>query len=222
MSFENGLYPDTGYTGNDSHWVDGSNQTTAPGTGEIRVGTGATTANVQLGLFRSNLSYKIPSNATIQSAYIQLTTKITSTLATGTTYVFGIHQNLDPAPSPTQAPWDDSATWLQVYPDFGSVGWQPLGGPSSPITAGIDYGATPLDAVTVTASQINGTQVSFAWNIPVTVAQPWANPANTLTNYGLCISPEPETGKGSGYISFWDNTGSAQQKPLVVVNYSIP
>ncbi|GEM_PF-1044821 len=219
MTFENGVYPDSGYSGIDTHWVNGSNQSTAPGTGEIQVGTGATTANVQLGLFRANLSYKFPSNATVTGAYLQLTTETTSTLASGTTYVFGVHSIINIC-APGNCPWDDSANWLQVYPDFGAVGW--TGGSSGPITPGVDYNSTPLSTVTVTPSQVNGNQVPLAWNLPVSVVQPWTNPANSGVIYGLCISSEPETGNGSGYISFWDNTGTAEYKPQVIVSYTIP
>lgn len=218
MTFENGVYPDSGYSGIDTHWVDGSSQSTAPGTGEIRVGTGATTSNVQLGLFRSDLSYKFPSNATITGAYLQLTTKSTSTLSAGTTYVFGVHQNLNVC-SPGNCLWNDTATWLLIYTS--GPGWA-SGGFSGPITPGVDYNSSPLSAVTVTSTQINGNQVALAWNLPVSAIQPWTNPANSGVLYGLCISPEPETGSGSGYISFWDNTGTTQYKPQIVVSYTVP
>jgi hypothetical protein len=98
-------------------------------------------------------------------------------------------------------------------------GWN--GGTSSPVTAGVDYIATPMDAVTVTSTQVNSTQVLFAWNITPSLAQVWANPSNN--NYGVLISPEPElSGTLSGFISFWDNTGNNQQKPKMLVTYTIP
>src|ERR1039457_6673613 len=77
--FENGIYPDSGYGSCLTHWIDGSTPTTAPGTGEIRVGTGTTTATVQHGLIIFDLSYGIPVNATVTACSLQLTTKTTST-----------------------------------------------------------------------------------------------------------------------------------------------
>ncbi len=211
--FENGLYPDSGYGGCDPHWLDGGNPNTAQGTGQIEVATGAASSNVALGLIRFNLSYAVPFNATITSASLQLTTQTTTTLSTGT-YVLGAHQVIPPPAG--QVPWNDSSTWNVVVPPYG---WN--GGSSSPITAGMDYNATPIDAVTITSSQVNSNQVLLAWNITPSLAQVWVNPSNN--NYGVLISPEPETsGTLSGFISFWDNTGTNQQKPKMLVTYTIP
>lgn len=210
--FENGVYPDSGYTGTLDHWVDGSAVNTAPGTGEIRVGTGTTTANVQLGMVRFDLSYGIPINATITACSLQMTTKTTSTLTSGT-YSVGVHQMIAP---PGNGAWNATATWNVIFTGFG---WN--GGSSSAITSGVDYNATALDAVTLTSSQVNGNQVLVGWNIPASVAQVWVNPSNA--NYGLLVSMEPQTsGSLSGYASFWDDTGSSQQKPKLTVNYTIP
>ncbi len=211
--FENGVYPDSGYGGSDTHWLDASNPNIASGTGEIKVATGPTTANVALGLMRFDLSYGIPSNATITAASLQLATETTTDLTAGT-YVFGIHQVIPPPAG--QVPWNDSSTWNVLVSPYG---WD--GGTSSPITAGADYNSSFMDAVTVTASQVNATQVLLAWNITASLAQVWTNKSNN--NYGVLISPEPETnGSLSGFISFWDNTGNSQQKPKMLVSYTIP
>ncbi len=211
--FENGLYPDGGYSGCDPHWLDGASPNSAPTTGQIKVATGATSSNVALGLIRFNLSYAVPVNATITSASLQLTTQISTSLSSGT-YVFGIHQVIPPPPG--QVPWNDASTWNVVVAPYG---WN--GGASSAITAGVDYGATPMDAVTVSSSQLNSTQVLLAWNVTPSLAQVWASPSNN--NYGLLISSEPETnGALSGFISFWDNTGNSQQKPRMLVTYTVP
>ena len=213
LVFENGVYPDTGYLGADPHWLDGSNPNTAQGTGEIRVATGTTTANVALGLIRFDLSYAVPINATITSASLQLTTKTTTLLPSGS-YVFGVHQVIPPPAG--QVPWNDASTWNVVVAPFG---WN--GGSSSPIAAGVDYNSTPIDTVTVTSGQVNSTQVLLAWNINPSLVQVWKNTGNN--NFGLLISPEPETnGTLSGFISFWDNTGTNQQKPKMLVTYTIP
>ena len=166
-TFESGVFPDSGYSGSQPHWVDGSSPNTAPGTGEIRVGTGSTTANVQLGLIRFDLSYGIPVNATITACSLQLTTKTTSTLAIGS-YVFGIHQLIAP---PGNLIWNSTATWNVAYTGFG---WN--GGASSAITPVVDYNSTPVDSITLTASQVNGNQVLVGWNIPISLAQVWVNP----------------------------------------------
>jgi hypothetical protein len=211
--FENGLYPDSGYSGCDPHWLDGGNPNTEPGTGQIEVETGATSSNVALGLIRFDLSYGVPVNATIISASLQLTTETTTTLSTGT-YVFGAHQVIPPPAG--QVPWNDSSTWNVLVAPYG---WD--GGTSSPITAGVDYNPAPMDAVTVTASQVNATQVLLAWSITPSLAQVWVNKSNN--NYGVLISAEPETsGTLSGFISFWDNTGDTQQMPKMLVSYTIP
>lgn len=213
VEFENGLYPDSGYGGCDPHWLDGSIPNSAPTTGQIKVATGSTTASLALGLVRFNLSYEVPVNATITSTTLQLTTQITTTLSSGT-YVFGVHQVIPPPAG--QVPWNDASTWNVVVAPYG---WN--GGTSSPITALADYTATPMDAVTVTSTQVNSTQVLLAWNVTPSLAQVWANPANN--NYGLLISPEPETsGSLLGFISFWDNTGNNQQRPRMLVTYTIP
>ena len=155
----------------------------------------------------------MPLNATITAASLQLTTQTATNLATGT-YVFGVHKVIPPPAG--QVPWNDSSTWNVVVSPFG---WN--GGSSSPITAVTDYDATPMDAVTVTSAQVNSTQVLLAWNITPSLAQVWANKANN--NYGVLISPEPETsGTLSGFISFWDNTGNSQQKPKMLVEYTVP
>jgi hypothetical protein len=213
LEFEQGIFPDAGYSGVDTHWLDGSNPNTAPGTGEIEVATGTTTSNVAFGLVRFDLSYGIPSNATITGASLELTTETGSILSTGT-YVFGVHQVVQPPAG--QVPWNDSSTWNVLVTPYG---WD--GGTSSPVTAGADYNLTPMDAVTVTASQVNATQLLLAWNITPSLSQVWVNKANN--NYGVLISPEPETsGSVSGFISFWDNTGNSQQKPKMIVSYTIP
>jgi len=213
VEFENGLYPDSGFTGSDPHWLDGSSPNSAPTTGQIKVATGTTTANVALGLIRFNLSYALPVNATVTSASLQLTTQTTTSLSTGT-YVFGVHQVIPPPAG--QVPWNDASTWNVVVAPYG---WN--GGTSSPVTAVIDYNATPMDAVTVTSTQVNSNQVLLAWNVTPALSQVWANPSNN--NYGVLISPEPETsGSLSGFISFWDNTGNSQQRPRMLVTYTIP
>src|SRR5581483_9930491 len=201
--FEGGVLPDSGYSGSVAHWIDGSATGTAPGTGEIRVGTGTTGANVQLGLVRFDLSYGIPINATITACSLQLTTKTTSTLAAGT-YSFGIHQLISP---PGNYVWNMTATFNNPYTGFG---WN--GGSSSAITGGVDYNSTALDAVTLTSTQVNGNQVLVGWNVPPSLAQVWIDTTNP--NFGVLLSTEPQTSSTlSGYASFWDNTGSTQQKP---------
>jgi hypothetical protein len=113
------------------------------------------------------------------------------------------------------APWNNGSTFNVIYPP---IGWN--GGSSSPITATADYDGSPMSAVTVTASQINGNQLLLAWSITPSVAQVWA--ISTNTNYGVLISTEPPTGTGDGFVSFWDNTGNTQQKPKMLVQYTIP
>ncbi len=213
VEFENGLYPDSGYGGCDPHWLDGSSANSAPATGQIKVATGSTTANVALGLIRFNLSYAVPVNATITSASLQLTTETSTNLSSGT-YVFGVHQVIPPPAG--QVPWNDASTWNVVVTPYG---WN--AGASSAVTAGVDYNAAPMDTVTVTSTQVNSSQVLLAWNITPSLAQVWANPSNN--NYGILISPEPETsGTLSGFISFWDNTGTDARKPKMLVTYTIP
>lgn len=210
-AFASGVYPDSGYAGNLPHWIDGGAVNTAPGTGEIRVGTGSTTANVQLGLIRFDLSYGVPINATITACSLQMTTKTTSSLSAGT-YSFGVHQMT----GPFGVNWNASATWNVA---FTGLGWD--GGSSAAIAAGPNYNSSPLDSVSVTSIQINGNQVLLGWNIPASLAQTWVNPSNP--NYGLLISTEPQTSSTlSGYSSFWDNTGNNQQKPKMLVTYTIP
>jgi hypothetical protein len=211
--FEEGVYPDSGYVGVDTHWLDGSNPNNAPGTGGIEIATGVTTSNVALGLARFDLSYGIPSNANIVAASLQLITQTNNTLSSGT-YVFGVHQIISPPAG--QVPWNDSSSWDVLVAPYG---WN--GGTSSPITSGVNYNTSPMDAVTVTAAQVNSTQVLLSWNITSSLAQVWVNTANN--NYGMLISPEPETsGTLSGFISFWDNTGNTQQKPKMLIEYTVP
>jgi len=213
VEFENGVYPDAGYAGCDSHWIDGNNPNSAPTTGEIQVGYGNGTFQPSLGLIRFDLSYGLPVNANIMAASLQLTTE-TGTILSGVSNVFGVHQVIPPPAG--QITWNDSSTWNVVVSPYG---WD--GGTSSPITVGADYASTPMDAVTVTPAQVNSNQVLLAWNITPTLAQVWANKSNN--NYGILISPEPETtGTLSGFIAFWDNTGNSQQKPRLLVTYTIP
>jgi hypothetical protein len=213
VEFENAIYPDNGYGGCDPHWLDGGNPNNAPGTGRIEVATGTASSNVALGLVRFNLSYAVPVNATITSASLQLTTQTTTNLSSGT-YIFGVHQVIPPPAG--QVPWNDASTWNVVVAPFG---WN--GGASSPITAGVDFNSNLMDAVTVTSTQVNSNQVLLAWNITPSLAQVWVNPSNNT--YGILISPEPETsGTLSGFLSFWDNTGNNQQKPKMLVTYTIP
>ena len=210
-TFESGVYPDSGYAGSQAHWIDGSSVNTAPGNGEIRIGTGTTTANVQHGLVRFDLSYGIPINATITACSLQLTTKTSSSLSAGT-FSFGVHQMI----GPFGVNWNSSATWNVA---FTGLGWD--GGSSAAIASGVNYNASSLNSVTLTSVQVNGNQVLVGWNIPASLAQVWINPSNA--NYGLLISTEPETSSTlSGYASFWDNTGSNQQRPRLLVNYTIP
>jgi hypothetical protein len=211
--FEQGIYPDSGYAGVDTHWLDGSNPNNAPGTGGIEIATGATTSNAALGLVRFDLSYGFPSNANINAVSLQLTTQTNNTLSSGN-YVFGVHQIIPPPAG--QVPWNDASTWNVLIPPYG---WD--GGTSSPITVGADYNSSPMDAVTVTASQVNSTQVLLSWNISPSLAQVWTNTANN--NFGVLISPEPETSPSlSGSITFWDDTGNSQQKPKMLIEYTIP
>jgi hypothetical protein len=214
MTFENGVYPDSAYSGVDVHWINSAAQTVVEGTGAIEVGTSSSISNVQLGLVRVSLA-PLPANATILSAQLQLTTETGSTLSNGT-YVLGVYQFLAIGDSQ----WDDYATWLS--PQLGG-GWL-AGSGTAPISFGYNYASTPLDSVTVTASQINGNQVALAWNIPVSIASPWMTETTSPSNfnYGLLLSTVPETGSGSGTIPFWDNTGSALVKPQIVVDYTIP
>jgi hypothetical protein len=77
-----------------------------------------------------------------------------------------------------------------------------------------------MDAVIVTNTQVNSTQVLLSWNITSTLAQVWTNKTNN--NFGILISPEPGTsGTLSGFISFWDSTGNSQQKPKMFVEYTV-
>lgn len=212
--FQNGNLPDSGYSGADSHWLDGSNPTTVPVTGAIQVATGSTTSNVALGLIRFDLSYLngLPTNANITSASLQLTTDTTGSLSSGT-YVLGVHQVIEPPAG--NVVWNDTASWDVIYNPFG---WN--GGSSSPIAAGVDYGSTPLDTVTFTSSSVNGSARLLAWNIPPSLAQLWTSSSNP--NFGFLLSFEPETGSLSGFISFVDDTGSVTERPKLVVEYIVP
>lgn len=221
--FETGLYPDSSYPGPGNplstsgcypHWLDASNPTTAPPTGEIRVAAGTSVSNLALGLIRFNLSYGIPANATITACSLQLTTKLTNNLPAGT-YSVGVHQMANGAPTIGQ--WFSGSTWNDVQV---GGGWDGSTNPVS-ISAPTDYSATPMDSVTVTATQLNGNQVLLGWNIPVTLAQVWLDPTQS-GNYGLLLSMEPQLAASPTTISFWDNTGSSQQKPKMVVEYTVP
>lgn len=220
--FETGLFPDSGYPGPGNplstsgcypHWVDASNPTTAPPTGEIRVAAGTTVSNTALGLIRFNLSYGIPTNATITACSLQLTTKSTNSLPAGT-YSVGVHQVVPP---PGNAQWYSGSTWNNIQV---GGGWDGSTNPVS-ISSPTNYNATAMDSVSITATQLNGNQVLIGWNIPVTLAQVWLDPTQS-GNYGLLISLEPQSAASPTTISFWDNTGNNQQKPKMVVEYTVP
>ena len=222
VNFETGLYPDSGYPNSGNplstsgcypHWLDAGNPNTAPPTGEIRVAAGTTVSNLALGLIRFNLSYGIPVNATITACSLQLTTKSSVTLPAGT-YVVGVHQVNAPTGN---AQWYSGSTWNDVQT---SEGWDGSTNPVS-ISAPADYGVSPLDSVTLTSTQLNGNQTLVGWNIPVALAQVWLDPAQN-GNYGLLLSFEPQSAAAPSTISFWDNTGNNQQKPKMVVEYTVP
>ncbi len=220
--FETGLYPDSSYPGPGNplstsgcypHWLDAANPNTAPPTGEIRIAAGTTVSNTALGLIRFNLSYGIPVNATITACSLQLTTKTSVSLPVGT-YSVGVHQIVAP---PGNAQWYSGSTWNNVAV---GGGWDGSTNPVS-ISAPPDYGVTPLDSVTLTSTQLNGNQTLVGWNIPVALAQVWLDPAQN-GNYGLLLSFEPQSAAAPSTISFWDNTGNNQQKPKMVVEYTVP
>lgn len=220
--FETGLYPDSAYPNSGNplntsgcypHWLDASNPNTAPPTGEIRVAGGTTVSNTALGLIRFNLAYGIPTNATITACSLQLVTKSTNSLPSGT-FVVGIHQVVPPPGNPQ---WYSGSTWNDVQTSYG---WDGSTNPVS-ISAPTDYGTTALDAVTVTSTQLNGNQTLIGWNVPVTLAQVWLDPTQS-GNYGLLLSLEPQTQSSPTTISFWDNTGTNAQKPRMVVEYTVP
>ncbi len=222
VTFETGLYPDAGYPSNGNplstsgcypHWLDASNPNTAPGTGEIRVASGATVNTLALGLVRFNLSYGVPANAILDSCTLELTTKTTSSLSSGS-FIVGAHQVLAP---PGNAQWYSGSTWNDVQTSYG---WDGSTNPVS-IAAGTDYASSTLDTATVTQTQINGNQVLLGWNIPPSLATVWLDPTQS-GNYGLLLSFEPQIAAAGATISFWDNTGSSQQKPKMVVNYHVP
>lgn len=220
--FETGVYPDSGYpnsanplssSGCYPHWLDASNPTNPPTTGEIRIATAPTVSGLALGLVRFNLSYGIPVNATIQSCTLELTTKTTSSFPAGTTFVVGIHQFNNSSGNDS---WYSGSTWDNVTT---GVGWDGSGSPVS-IVSGFNYSSTPMDAVTVTATQITGNQVLLGWNVSATLAQTWLDPAQNGNN-GVLLSFEPQINSAAATISFWDNTGSSQQKPKMLVNYTV-
>lgn len=194
-------------------WINANNPTTIePNTDSMRITTGANLNSISLGLISINVANYLPVNASITSAYLQMQTGVYTALNSGT-YVFGVHDMNTTANEGfvwTRA----TASWDQP---IAGVGWN--GGTSSAIQAGVNFNSTPMSAVTITASQVNGNPTIVAWNLTPSTVQYWlSHPSNN----GLVIAPEPLTSASNGYLDLDDENNSTYEQATLVVNYTIP
>jgi hypothetical protein len=206
-SFQNGVYPNTSYSGELDTWLNGGAQSTYENASPyLEVNTGATYANYGRVLVRFNLS-SLPTNVSVVSAQLWLTTETNTTVGANPVTV-GLH-NLASDTFPG-CYWLAGATWNNT----GSIGWNNCTGDLSGGQEGY-INPTTVSTVVFTSSN-NGTSQVFKWNIDPGIVQAWvASPSNN----GLILKSEGEFGETASGVDFYPYNGTTGNTPLLVVSY---
>ena len=164
-TFQNGVYPDSSYSGEIDTWLDGGNASTSNnGNSYRRIKTGATYTNYGRLLVKFDIS-TIPVNVSVISAEVILQTQ-TTTSVSSTPVTVGVH-DLASSLIPSCI-WTLTATWNQYN---GSNGWNACDSDATVGQQGM-LNPTVLSSTTFT-NAINGLSKPYRWTITPSVVSNW-------------------------------------------------
>ena len=200
VTFQQGVSPDASYTGATDTYIDGENPATNNGPdGQFKLHYDGRRRI----LIQFDLSARIPSNAVVTSASLQLNVK--SRTYTKTTSEMGAYEVL--------RPWNElQATWQRAATGFP---WAESGCSRS---VGLD---SDRAAEYTAVATLNATNVWASWgNVPMAaLVQKWVN--NPAANHGLII-----VGLAENLPQWWtlhsSQSLSPDLRPKLVVNYFVP
>lgn len=207
-TFQNGVYPNSSYSGELDTWLNGGNGNPTDASPYLEVNTGSTYSNYGRILIKFDVT-SLPTNATVIGAEVWL--KLESATSVGSNPVtIGIHNLASSTFSSCH--WTINATWME---DGGS-GWNICTGDGSNEQEGY-INPTVLDKV-VFSSSVNGTTGVYKWNIGSAVVQSWLT--NTINNNGLIFKSEGEFGEATSSVGFYPyNDATASNHALLIVSY---
>jgi len=196
--FQTGVDPSTSYSGTTMNRIDSTNTTTSyPNDGSLIFAS--TSAGEQSAiLLKFNIAGLIPSNATLQTAAVELVSTSSTSLSGPLT--IGVH-------AISSYTWTFQATWSRFD---GSMLWDYGFGSTC-------YGAT-LDTAVLPASYTGGTN-RIGLTLPIATITAWMNG----TNNGLAIiSEHAGADAATGTVVFSTPADStASYRPVLEVNYTL-
>lgn len=206
-TFQNGVFPTSGYSGELDTWLNGGGGSTnaAP---YLEVNTGATYSNYGRAVLKFDVS-SLPVNAQVATAEVLL--KLNPGTAVGSSPVtVGLHNftsNTNPG-----CHWVVSATWLS----WGGGGWNSCTGDGS---SGQEGYINPTTMSTVVfSSSVNGTNGVYRWRIDPAVVQAWLT--SSTNNNGLILKSEGEFGETTSTVGFYPyNDATASNHAQLIVTY---
>lgn len=207
-SFQNGVYPNSSYSGELDTWLNGGSGSAMNASPYLEVNTGSGSGAYGRILTKFDVSF-LPTNITVISA--QLWLKLESATNVGSSPVtIGLH-NL--AVSTFSAcHWLSNATWVSD----GSGGWNLCTGDGSSGQEGY-INPTTMSTV-VLSSAVNGTSSFYKWNIDPSVVQSWLT--SVVNNNGLILKSEGEFGEGTSSVGFYPyNDATAANHAVLIVTY---
>ena len=207
-SFQNGVYPTSGYSGELDTWLLGGSGTAQTASPYLEVNTGSILGDYARTLLKFDVS-SLPTNITVISAEIWL--KMESTTTVGSSPItIGLHNLASDTFSGCH--WTINASWTLDGPS----GWNTCTGDASANQEGY-INPTAISTVVLT-SAVNGTSGIYKWNIDPAVVQSWLTSATN--NNGLVLKSEGEFGETASSVGFYPyNDGTAGNRALLIVSY---
>jgi len=209
-TFQNGVFPTSGYSGELDTWVQGgpggaSAKTALPYL-EVNTGTDYTAYGRTLVKFDVT---SLPVNAQVVSSELLL--KLNPGTNVGASPVtVGLH-NLS-SNTDSGCHWTINATWL----NYGPGSWSSCTGDSSQNQLGY-INPTAISTV-VFSSSSNGTNGVYRWRIDPAVVQSWLTSATN--NNGLILKSEGEFGETVSSVGFYPyNDATASNHAQLIVSY---
>jgi|SRR5579859_8054242 len=210
VTFQNGVFPTSSYSGELDTWLNGGAQATPEGVSPyLEITSGTSIGNYARTLVRFDVS-SFPVNATIVSAELILKTE-TATNIGSNPLTIGLHNLASSTFNSCQ--WTSSATWGYWG---GGLGWNLCTGDTSSGQEGY-INPTAISTVVFSTSE-NGKSDYFRWTIAPSVVQSWLTA--TSNNNGLVLKSEGEFGETASAAAFYPyNDATASNHAQLIVTY---
>lgn len=206
ISFQNGVYPTSSYSGELDTWLN-AGAGSMDASPYLEINTGAVVADYGRILVYFDIS-AIPVNATIVAADLLLTTE-TATNVGSSAITIGLH-NLA-SDTDLGCHWTEQATWSTTP----LSAWGQCTGDNTAQQEGY-INPTTMSTVVLTSAN-NGLSQIFKWSITPSVVQSWL--ASTVNNNGLILKSEGEFGETPSSVGFYPYNGTTGNGAQLIVQY---